>query len=41
MTEQDFIKKLKGYNYIWKLLTEKHNDLPNWLFRQFQNDKKI
>lgn len=40
MTEEQFIRKLKSYAYVYVLLTEKHNDLPNWLYRQFKQDLK-
>jgi hypothetical protein len=38
MSEEQFIKRLKSYLYVWELLTEKHDDLPSWVYRQFKNE---
>lgn len=35
MTEQEFIKKLKSYEYVYNLLIKEEKDLPNWIFRNF------
>jgi len=41
MTEEQFIKLLKSYPYVWRILSEKHNgDLPHWLYRQLKDKLK-
>ena len=37
MREEKFIKLLKSYPYVFELLTEKHSDIPNWLYRQLKD----
>jgi hypothetical protein len=37
MTEEQFIKRMKGYKYVWKLLSQEEvEDLIHWIYRQFK-----
>jgi len=40
MKEEEFLKILKSYPYVYKLLTSEHSDIPSWLYRQFRDKLK-